>query len=309
MRPRRGKKLCIVVSFVIVICIYTLLSLSNGHQRVAKNFTFDLVNIPYSQLKNGSCILQENGRWKCPDIRAQGTNKLRQTQIVLMRMLLVFDALAKKYKLRYWITRGTLLGAARHRGFVPWDIDLDIEMPIEDYLLFLQKAVNQLPSGMIFQRHEKEQSLSRLTTTSAGIKGLHKLQAAVLSPWNPRIRDENSCYMTCLKTKCNWHDGLMVDIYPVMLSKYGYYVDQFDLATRIWRFFGITHGKWYKAFPLEELEFEGFKIPVPYEWRKQLQIVYGESYMELPAKQKQYPPDEIVPEPAISCGRLSSHQF
>ena len=51
----------------------------------------------------------------------------------LLDMLVCFDEFCKKNNLRYYLAYGTLLGAIRHGGFIPWDDDVDICMPYEDY--------------------------------------------------------------------------------------------------------------------------------------------------------------------------------
>ena len=53
-------------------------------------------------------------------------------------MLLKLDNVCKKHNLRYFLIGGTLLGAIRHRGFIPWDDDIDLGMPREDYEKFIQ---------------------------------------------------------------------------------------------------------------------------------------------------------------------------
>lgn len=52
---------------------------------------------------------------------------------VLVEILDSFDTFCKNHKLQYWLAYGTALGAVRHRGFIPWDDDLDVMMPEEDY--------------------------------------------------------------------------------------------------------------------------------------------------------------------------------
>ena len=60
-------------------------------------------------------------------------NDLHDSQSIAHRILQVFNAFAKEHDLTYWIGYGTLLGAARHKGFIPWDDDIDLVMSIEEY--------------------------------------------------------------------------------------------------------------------------------------------------------------------------------
>ena len=58
---------------------------------------------------------------------------LRDVQIVALELLEVFDAFCQAHRLRYYLCGGTLLGAVRHQGFIPWDDDVDLFMSRPDY--------------------------------------------------------------------------------------------------------------------------------------------------------------------------------
>ena len=63
--------------------------------------------------------------------------KMRALQLADSEILRIFDEVCQKHNLQYWLDFGTLLGAVRHQGFIPWDDDMDVAMPRESYnLLF-----------------------------------------------------------------------------------------------------------------------------------------------------------------------------
>lgn len=103
------------------------------------------------------------------DLPRTNNTDLRILQDCDTLLLGIFDKLCSKYGLTYWIEYGTLLGAVRHGGFVPWDDDTDIAMPRSDfnkvyglmhdefakYGITLQYKTNELSCLQLHYRHEE----------------------------------------------------------------------------------------------------------------------------------------------------------
>lgn len=73
-----------------------------------------------------------------------------EVQEILVEMLQNFADYCDKHELRYYLVGGTLLGAVRHQGFIPWDDDIDVGMPRPDYERFL-KLVKEEPITADYQ--------------------------------------------------------------------------------------------------------------------------------------------------------------
>ena len=122
---------------------------------------------------------------------------LREAQLIMLDMLVEFDAICKKHNLQYWLDSGTLLGAVRHKGFIPWDDDIDISMPIEDYLTFQKIAVDELSSDIFLQTKQSDKSFlfdyMKLRSNRASIIEFHEKDKEI-----------------------NYHQGIFVDIFPML---------------------------------------------------------------------------------------------
>ena len=74
---------------------------------------------------------------------------LREMQLMELDMLKVILPILEENNLRYYMLGGTFLGAIRHKGFIPWDDDIDIGMPRPDYEKFISIAESTLPSNLL----------------------------------------------------------------------------------------------------------------------------------------------------------------
>lgn len=81
---------------------------------------------------------------------------LRDAQMLMVSILKDVDNICEKHNLKYFLDAGTLLGAIRHKGFIPWDDDMDIGMLREDYEKFLKIAKQELPNHLFLQTFESD---------------------------------------------------------------------------------------------------------------------------------------------------------
>lgn len=75
---------------------------------------------------------------------------IKELQQRILNILLEFDKVCARHGLRYCICGGTMIGAVRHKGFIPWDDDLDVSMPRPDYERLIAHAKEWLPQPLEF---------------------------------------------------------------------------------------------------------------------------------------------------------------
>ncbi|MBO7303605.1 MAG: LicD family protein [Clostridia bacterium] len=88
-----------------------------------------------------------------PDFTYEEKRDIQREELNILRE---FKALCDRHGLSYYIVAGTLLGAARHKGFIPWDDDADVAMPRRDYEKLAKIAGRELPANMVYQSEKTE---------------------------------------------------------------------------------------------------------------------------------------------------------
>lgn len=112
------------------------------------------LSIPY-QIRYKTRLLLRKMLGDKPKPKSQlSAERLRELQLIELDILLAIDNICKKHQLTYYLAEGTLLGAVRHHGFIPWDDDLDISMLREDYEHFLNIVEKELPNELVLL-HDK----------------------------------------------------------------------------------------------------------------------------------------------------------
>ena len=82
-------------------------------------------------------------------------DELRKLQLVILENLIEFDRICRKYDIPYAIDGGTMLGAVRHKGFIPWDPDADIVIMRNDYERFKTACETELDVSRFFLQDNK----------------------------------------------------------------------------------------------------------------------------------------------------------
>lgn len=226
-----------------------------------------------------------------------------------IRLLDALKEICDKHGLVFWIDFGTLLGAVRQKGFIPWDEDIDVSMPIEDYKKFLKIAEKELPQDIFLQTPKTDkaykQNFSKLC--DCGSTFLHENETgkelyhqgiyidifpSVNYPKMPNFLRKGLLYATGRsRAKAVIYRENIFFNYPVYI-----------LCKFIWLLFSpfksdkvaqTVEDNWYYyaipksyIYPLTDILFEGKLYPAPKKVHEYLSLMYGKDYITPPPPEK-----------------------
>lgn len=259
------------------------------------------------------------------DRRLEGNTSLRQSQLITLHLLEVFKKICDDHNLRFWLAHGTLLGALRHGGAIPWDDDVDVWITAEDYKLFLKFAKEELPDDVYLElptdelSYRQENNLTRLRDNySIGLLhhnkrllindhhgvnielfvleecgGRNKLVSWILHKYMSNrgwYRRAHYDRVTLFNLICKWLWGVRVAA-PCLawrLSQLLAFRKDYFLQTNFY-----TAWKWWMPRDWfvrdgqrsRMVKYEGVEMPIPFEAEKFLEMQYG-NWHQLPPEEK-----------------------
>lgn len=236
---------------------------------------------------------------------------LRQHQLRMLEMLKYIDEICKKNNIKYWLSSGTLLGAVRHGGFIPWDDDLDIEMLRKDYKRFINVIADSKSKQFILQSHANDRRYflpfiklrdTKSELSEGTIKGKEYKYRGIFVDIFPL--DYNCHFLMVLSerllavvikiSQCKSNLGG----WKYLTTNLLYFIEcnflfplfriiSYCIASK--KEVGHTYGlpffkkrKLEDIFPLTAIRFENYIFPCPGNYDSYLKRLYGENYLNLP---------------------------
>ena len=225
-----------------------------------------------------------------------------------LQILNQIDAICKKHNISYYLMWGTLIGAVRHQGFIPWDDDIDICMPRKDYRKFLRIAKKELSAEYFLQTpftdkfHSSFFSKVRLNNTAfyaekdKNVKRHHGIFVDIIPLYS---RKEKDSFFRKLKNRAaakiseyisNKREGRLKKKFSIFhLFPQRLLIKIRDSLMKGRGDYYISWGYRFKKtdfYPAIEMSFEGQKYVAPNNYDEVLTIIYGD-YMQLPPIEKQ----------------------
>lgn len=247
---------------------------------------------------------------------------LKELRTIQLEILSDVDAFCKKHQIRYSLCGGTLLGAVRHQGYIPWDDDIDLMMPRPDFDYFAQEYKskdNELldlrKSGVTVEICLKVSKIGTIMTDTFFGRTLWGINIDIFPIDGAPIDYESHCerilklrkrisricpfYKTIPRQKIKWFTKYVIKrlIYPYRGSildvkreieeiAHSYSLEQSPKAGVILGSYGKREVVNKSVFDqIVYLPFEGFQLPAISNYDTYLSAIYGD-YMVLPPMDK-----------------------
>lgn len=119
------------------------------------------------------------------------TTDIKSLQKKILEITIYLDDFCEKYNITYYLMGGSALGALRHKGFIPWDDDLDVFMTYDNYIKFIEKAKTHLDTEHFYLQEENTEEWPMFFT---------------------KLRMHGTTFIEKNTQKANMHQGVYIDI-------------------------------------------------------------------------------------------------
>lgn len=245
----------------------------------------------------------------------ENSTQLKMTQTAALRILTDTVKILEQHNLRYLVYYGTLLGTIRHNGFIPWDDDVDIVMPRDDYEKFKKIAQESLPSRYFLQDVHTDREYpafipkvrdSETTLIEKGYMHLKNMNQGIFidifvaepfknSKFNNFRQLKIKAYRALLLSKVVANPSKIKKAISSLFSreflirqieknykKAGIDNEHICIVNNFTRIHDSIFDNW------KHVPFENVQVRVPKNYHECLTDLYGD-YMQLPPKEKQIP--------------------
>ena len=228
---------------------------------------------------------------------------IEMIQSKIIELLRLFIDVCENNDLTYYALGGTLLGAVRHKGFIPWDDDIDLGMPRADYERFKQIANERFNGKYQFLSEDTpgyRKAFSVIRDTSTRIMMNYSNVEQEESLWIDIFSIVNQN-----KADRPWHEKLIIKIanHLKIENILSFEKQQYKYLKTIKKY-SVTEGyagNFTGAYKLRELVpsdyfgkptklyFEGIELKCPNKYKDYLKAIYGEDYMTPPPIEQRVP--------------------
>lgn len=262
-------------------------------------------------------------------------------RLLYVELLIFLDKVCHKHGIDYWLGFGTLLGAARHKGFIPWDDDIDLVILRRDY----EKLVEVLPKEMLEHGLEDKCGLTLLLENRINyfkdFKNIYEVKDSqgnilVDGKYNflqfgwikPYVKIDVFPFDFIEEDKFqDIHDKFAPVQYKFhndLLNNKVKFLDEINSVRRQAGFTdrktnkfgdtieGVPHWRirifdYDKTFPLTKIEFEGHEFNSPKDIDHHLNVMFGPNYMDLPEIIENHNTLELIEKQFISKEEMNNY--
>lgn len=234
---------------------------------------------------------------------------LRRAQLRMLYILQEVDKICRRHGIEYFLDGGSLIGAVRHGGFIPWDDDLDIAIMLKDYKRLRRLLVKELPEDLVLQDLRTDRNYPLLICKVRDRKSYFEdkehgnlkengifldiipMEKVPSMKWKEKM---DYLYGHCIRAIHNYttkaDKARSLAVFPaawclLQLTRFANLFSSSDMIAHRygWKAYNSFSAK--DTFPVKDMDFDGTMVMVPNNPDAVLKSMFGD-YMRIPPEDK-----------------------